>query len=170
MDNLIAHINPLGRPPKFKTAEELWSKFIGYVELMNNTPIKVNQFTKQKGGKQNNGGDVGMNMVQHPLTLVGFRLFAGISDWSMFKQTKKYQTKEFLVVIRAIEDTIREHQVGGAMVNLYNSNLVARLNGIADKTEMTGKDGEPIRVDVKEMSDEEIRNEIMRLRKSMENS
>ena len=73
------------------------------------------------------------------------------------------EPKDFLIIIRAIENAIQQQQVSGAMVGIYNSNLTARLNGLADvtKSEVSSK------VTVNQMSDEEIEAEIKRISESM---
>lgn len=160
--------NPVGRPPRYKRAEELWRKFEEYASWVKKTPI---QASVALSGKRATGatekGQQGTHHVTRPLTLDGFKVFAHISDWPMFKRTKKYQTKEFLVVIHAIEDIIRDNQVSGAMANVFNSNLVARLNGISDKQEVMGKDGGAIKYS--DMTKEQVDAEARRLAQSILN-
>lgn len=160
--------NPIGRPPRYQRAEELWKKFEDYATWVKNTPIQASialQGKKTAGTMEK--GQQGTHHVTRPLTLDGFKVFAHISDWPMFKRTKKYQTKDFLVVIRAIEDIIRDNQVSGAMANVFNSNLVARLNGISDKQEVMGKDGGAIKYS--DMTKEQVDAEARRLAQSILN-
>lgn len=131
----------VGRPPKFKTPLELAEIADKYFAWCEANPIETSK-RKLVGAKQTGKGseaksDETVFTAKRPYTLDGFCLFANIPHWPMFKQTKKYQTKEFLTVIYAIEATIRDQQVSGAAVGIFNSNLVARLNGIADKVDNT---------------------------------
>ena len=63
-----------------------------------------------------------------------------------FRKEYAQKGEEFSDVLNAIENIIRTQQVEGAMVNLYNANLTARINGITDRTqtELTGANGEPL--------------------------
>ena len=126
-----------GRPPKFKTPEELEAKAEEYFKWCDANPIRIykrkdagaNQTAKSGSGVKSQEGEAFAN---RPDTLDGLCLHLGISDWSAFKVSECYQTPEFLGVIRALEMRVRDQQVSGAMVGVYNSNLTARLNGIAD--------------------------------------
>ena len=48
-------------------------------------------------------------------------------------------------------EIIRTQKFAGAAADLLNANIIARDLGLADKNEVTGKDGGP--VEVKELSD-----------------
>lgn len=156
-----------GRPPKFKTPQQLYDKFVEYVRTVDAMPIRVAQSVKQKGRSSGENKENYVNLVAHPLSLTEFCLFAGISNWSDFKTHKRNRTKYFAIVIARIEAYLRNQQVNGAMAGLYNANIVARLNGITERTELTGKDGAPL-VPVQRMTDEEIDAELERLRKCRE--
>ena len=136
-----------GRPPKFKTAKQLMDKFVEYVHTVDEMPIKVSQAFKKKGRKAENDGQNSenyVNMVAHPLSIREFCLFAGISNWADFKLQLRNKTKDFAIVISRIEEYTVNQQVNGAMSGLYNANIVARLNGIVERTEVTGKDGKDL--------------------------
>lgn len=130
----------VGRPPKFKTPLELAEVADAYFESCDNNPIEVSA-KKTAGSEQSakNGSKVKAfeykETVPTPYTIEDFCDFANISDWTMLKKTKKYQTREFLGIIHAIELRIRGQQIRGSLVGLYNANLTARINGIAEKTE-----------------------------------
>ena len=88
--------------------------------------------------------------VGRPYTLYGFLAWANIANWTEFKRPEFRHKPDYLRVINAIENSIKAMQVDGAMVGVYNSNLTARLNGISERTEVTGADGgalfKPIKV------------------------
>lgn len=135
-----------GRPPKFKTPDELEKLAEEYFAWCEANPIKIYK-RKDASARQaaKNGSSAGSAenemYITRPYTLDGFCLWSNIGDWTSFKSSAAYQSDEFRGVIYAIEQTIRDQQVSGAMVGMYNSNLTARLNGIADttKTEATVK-------------------------------
>jgi hypothetical protein len=154
-----------GRPPKFKTAKELMDKFIEYVRTVDEMPIRVSQTVRKKGKKDVDANSESLlNLVAHPLSIREFCLFAGISNWSEFKSRERHQSGDFLIVITRIEDYTVNQQINGAMSGLYNANIVARLNGIVEKTEITGKDGKDLIP--AQMTDDEIKKELERIRKS----
>lgn len=133
--------NPVGRPPKFKTPEELQAKAEEYFHWCDTHPVRIYQ-RKAAGANQSakNGSgvksDEGEMFVDRPYTRDGLALWCGVSDWAHFKESECYKSDEFLRVIRALEARIRDRQVTGAMVKVYDPNLTARLNGLADKTDL----------------------------------
>ena len=124
-----------GRPPKFKTPEELESKAEEYFKWCDANPIRIykrkdagaNQTAKSGSGVKSQEGEAFAN---RPYTLDGLSLWCGIAAWKDFRAY--HQNDEFSAVITALETRVRDQQVSGAMVGVYNSNLTARLNGIAD--------------------------------------
>lgn len=150
-NNFITYINPLGKPPKYKTAKELWDKFLEYCTWVDGNPIELPERQAFFGSKKTvermaqNKAKVG-----RPYTLYGFLAWANIANWTEFKRPEFRHKPDYLRVINAIENSIKAMQVDGAMVGVYNSNLTARLNGISEHTEVTGADGgslfKPIKV------------------------
>ncbi len=45
-----------------------------------------------------------------------------------------------------VDEIIRTQKFQGASADLLNANIIARDLGLADKTELTGKDGGPVRL------------------------
>lgn len=148
MSNLVEIMkSPVGRHHKIVDAEELWSKFKDYCKYVDDNPwqIKSASNSLNDGGKdKKNSIRQDVNVRQRAYTLYGFCAYAGIfSKWADFKRTN-IDREGFKDVIFAIENVVCAQQVDGAMINQFDSNLVARLNGLADKqvNEITGKDGE----------------------------
>lgn len=112
-----------GAPRKFESAEELWSQFAQYAE-----------------GRM----ACEMNRQPLPLTIASFCLELGVTQqtWQVWRKDRN----DLSSVIARIDETIRDQKLSGAMVGAYNHNIVARDLGLADKSELTGKDGEPIAV------------------------
>lgn len=127
----------VGRPPKFKTPEELKEKAEGYFQYCDTHPIEVwqrksaaaNQTAKNGSGVKS---DEGTMYIRKPYTFDGLALWCGIGNWYQWKSDAP---ETFRSIITALEARVRDQQVSGAMVGMYNANLVARLNGIAEKTE-----------------------------------
>lgn len=128
---LTEHKRKRGRPPKFKTAEELAKAFEEYKEFVNAHPYEITTIVK---------GKEFVNRVPHPYTLCGFMVFIDTCrewyDWAKYTKTRG---EDFCGVVTRIETEVRENQVGGGMAGIYNSNLTARLNGLTDKKDVTSK-------------------------------
>lgn len=152
-------IDKNGRPRTYKSPQDLWNKFIDYCKYVDDNPwiIKAGgSSTSTKEGEKTDSLKQDAKPLQRAYTLIGFCAFAGIGRWVDFKRSylEEKQTKEnikakikgFSTVIIAIENIIQSQQIDGALLHQFDSNLVSRLNGIADKTinEITGKDGEPL--------------------------
>lgn len=128
-----------GRPPKFKTPEELLEKAEGYFQYCDTHPIEVwqrkaaaaNQSAKNGSGVKS---DEGTMYIRRPYTLDGLGLWLEIYDWRHFRAY--HQDDDFFPVIRALEARVRNQQVSGAVVGMYNANLVARLNGISESVQV----------------------------------
>lgn len=140
--------NPCGRKPRFKNAGELWEKFVEYCHYVDGTPwqLKSGSSSIDDRGKKEKSNFLRQEVrpVQRAYTLYGFCAFAGIHyKWADFR--KNYIEKQgFRQVLDQIENVVCAQQVDGAIINQFNGSIVARLNGIADRTvqEIVGKDGE----------------------------
>lgn len=148
---LWQHINPVGRPPKFKTAKQLWDAAAAYFEWADDHPISMegSSYVYRRMVKGNDELKKAENngTAPRPYTLAGLCTHAGIrKHWADFRKEYAAKSEEFSDVLDAIENIVRTQQVEGAMVNLYNANLTARINGLTDKTqtEVTGANGEPL--------------------------
>lgn len=148
---LWQHMNPVGRPPKFKTAKLLWDAAAAYFAWADANPISLEGgsyvYRKMTKGNDEIKKSENNGSAPRPYTLAGLCTHAGIrKHWGDFRKEYAAKSQEFSDVLDAIENIIRTQQVEGAMVNLYNANLTARLNGITEKTqtEVTGANGEPL--------------------------
>lgn len=95
-------------------------------------------------GKSTNSMRQEVRVFRRAYTLVGFCAFCGIvQKWADFKRGN-LKRPGFEQVITQIENVVMAQQIDGAMLHQFDSSIVARLNGLADKhiQEVTGKDGE----------------------------
>lgn len=154
--------NPVGRPPRFKNPEALWEKFVEYCHYTDSNPwqLKSGSQAMDANGEETKSNYLRQEVrpIQRAYTLYGFCAFAGIHyKWADFR--KNYKEKQgFTQVLDQIENVILAQQVDGAMINQFNGSLVARLNGLADKTiqEIVGKDGEEFKFPKLTMDDIDI--------------
>jgi hypothetical protein len=132
--------NPVGRPKSLESPAELWELACQYFERVTGEPW----FKKDWKGKD-------AFEVEAP-TAAPF-LWSGFEDFLFEKKgittLKDYRTasrnedyrdgtyREFAEVVRAIDNIMTTQKVSGALVGAYNSNLVARLEGLVDKSEET---------------------------------
>lgn len=148
-NNIKEMRRPIGRPPHFETADELWYAFLDYKKHVDDNPwqVKTASNSVSDTGKEskNNAIRQDVRVMTRAYTLSGFCAYAGIcSKWADFKRTNMVRSDEFYNVIMSIENHVEAQQLDGALLHQFDGNIVARLNGYADKTvtELTGKDGE----------------------------
>lgn len=127
----------VGRPPLYPDPEDLAKVADEYFTWCDNNPIEtstrklVGAEQSAKSGSKAKSDETKFT-ARRAYTLDGFCLFARISDWSSFKSAEAHSDTEYLAVIHAIEQTIRDQQVSGALAGVFNANIVARLNGLAE--------------------------------------
>jgi len=124
---IITEANKVGRPLTFETPEIMWEKACGYF-----TWAKANPLEEEK--LFNSSGEILRETVYlaRPFSIKAFCLHARITHqtWLNYKNNP-----EFLGVTEQISSISFTQQFDGASVGLFNSNLIARSLGLADKTE-----------------------------------
>src|SRR6185503_4070223 len=122
-----------GRKPIFASPEQLEAACLEYFEWVENNPLwEARPFAYQ--------GEVTIANVakMRAMTLDGLCLFLDINRMTW----KLYAAREdFVAVTTRAEETIRTQKFAGAAADLLNANIIARDLGLADKSELTGKDG-----------------------------
>lgn len=120
-----------GRPRTYQTAEQLLTVFEEYVQHIEENPFRETDYR---------GKDAMPVTIKRrrPLTKQSFCIFAGITEW---RQVEVYKEKgeDFLQVITYIEQVIYSHKLEGASAGLFNSSIIARDLGLADKREQDVK-------------------------------
>lgn len=130
-------VSRVGRPPLYPDPEDLAKVADEYFQWCDDHPIEtstrklVGAEQSAKAGSKAKSDETKFT-ARRAYTLDGFCLFARISDWAAFKKADAHSDAEYLGVIHAIEQTIRDQQVSGALAGVFNANIVARLNGLAD--------------------------------------
>ena len=79
------------------------------------------------------------------MTIGGLCIFLDICEESWTNYRNK---KDFLGVTKKVEQIIRNQKFTGAAAEQLNPNIIARDLGLADKSELSGKDGGPIETTV----------------------
>lgn len=140
----------MARPKDIKTPEELYKLFEAYVEDTKTRKRIVPKATNK-----------GVLYEEHvpPLTIDGFKTFCNRTATDINRYW--YNVGEFdafVSIVTRIKEEIRNDQVEGALVGQYQQNIVARLNNLTEKTDVTSN-GENIneikisiiRPDIKEL-------------------
>lgn len=121
----------VGRPRKYKSADELYQKFVEYKNDCKNNPWIQIDFVG-KDAKQ----------VKRPLTVPftkeGFSIFAGHCEWNSIKDYRN-ESQEFAQIVTRIENEIYNQKLTGASVGAFNSSIIASDLGLKTKTENTNK-------------------------------
>lgn len=134
--------SPIGRPRTIESPEVLWNKFVDYVDEIDSNPWQVRDASNSMSDGSSKANNMRQNVQvrQRAYTLHGFCAFCGIfSKWADWKRNN-IDRDGFKEVIFAIENVICAQQLDGALINQFDSSLVARLNNIADSysAEVTG--------------------------------
>lgn len=135
---------PAGRPKNIKSPNQLWELFLAYKAEVKKRPRR-RQLMNQRTGR------MVWEKLETPLTKEGFYNF--VADQGIMSTLRDYFSnkddayKEFLPIITRIGDQIRQDQIEGGMVGQYNSSLTARINGLSDRQELTGANGEAIKIE-----------------------
>lgn len=122
----MAH--PGGAPRKFKTPEDLWNAYEDYKAWAHKHP-----WCKKHPLKDGTIIDI---EHERPLTLWEFASFLKMSFQGLENYGIREDHKQFFEIYARIRNEIRSFQISGAMCDIYNPSLTARINGISDKQEV----------------------------------
>ena len=132
-----------GRSAIFEDPKVLEEEANKYFELTSKTYWYKEDFLKAG----NKAGKKIKLKTSTPFTLKGLTLFLGVNSqyFSDFVGTienmKEPQIKkDFSLVVTRIRDIVSTQKLNGAMVGAYNSNIVARLEGLTERTDITSGD------------------------------
>lgn len=125
-----------GRKPIFADPDRLWQAATEYFEWVEANPLHEDKLVTFQGVATHEPV-----AKMRAMTIAGLCLFLDISHqaWSEYRQRQGFGE-----VTEAIEQVIRTQKFTGAAADLLNANIIARDLGLADKSEVTGKDGGPI--------------------------
>jgi hypothetical protein len=123
-----------GRPRNLKSPEHLYEIFTKYKKYVKDNPYLVEDWVGKDATPV-------IRKKERPLTMEGFKIFVADSVDIDFLNVKNYienhenRYPEFEGVVTRIKQEIRDEQIGGGMAGMYNQNLTARINGLAEKTQ-----------------------------------
>lgn len=130
-----------GRAPIFATPDQLWDAAAEYFEWVEGNPLWEDKVTSFQGVNTHEP-----IAKMRAMTISGLCIFLDIdqSTWGEYRGRK-----DFSSVTTRVEEIIRTQKFAGAAADLLNANIIARDLGLADKSELSGPNGTPIKTDVK---------------------
>lgn len=122
-----------GRPRNVKTPELMWGLFLEYtldLEFKAEDWVKIQYVGKDAIRKE--------DKYKIPITFEGFKRFCwdeNIGEVEQYFCNQDNLYDEFIGVCTRIKNSIRENQVIGGMLGVYNPSITQRLNGLVEKQE-----------------------------------
>jgi len=112
----------------------LWDYFLQYKKLVKDSPILVKDWV----GKD---ADQVYKEKEKPLTIEGFENYLEdqeiVSHLSNYFANTNNAYSEYLTICSRIKRNVRQDQIEGGMVGIYNPSITQRLNSLVEKTENT---------------------------------
>lgn len=139
-----------GRKPIFASPDVLEAACLEYFEW-----VEANPLYETKGFAFQGVVTKETFPKMRAMSISGLCIFLDIGRRSWDEYRKR---EDFLPVCDAVEETIRTQKFEGASADLLNPSIIARDLGLADRSEVTGKDGGAI--ETKEVSDNELARRI----------
>lgn len=122
----------VGAPKRIPTPEDFWGLFEDYKLDVLLNPILVHDYVGKDGVSVH-------REKQRCLTMSGFENFLedayGIGAVQQYLENREGRYGEFVSIVARVRREIRQDQITGGMVGIYNANITARLNGLTEKTE-----------------------------------
>lgn len=115
-----------------ETPEKLWELFKEYRAFAKNTPILVHDYVGKDGVSV-------YREKERPLTFEGFDNY--VFERGEINQLRDYfdnrdgRYETYVHICSRIKQIIRQDQVDGGMVGVYNPSITQRLNNITEKVE-----------------------------------
>lgn len=146
----------VGRAKLFEDGATLWAEACAYFDWCDKNPWMRPELVKYQGEAEEYNVPLG-----RPYTMGGLSVYLNVSQ-SYFssckahlreKQEKGRATEAEIGIIEAIElieEVVRTNNIEGAVLNVYNSNFIARMHGIADTVNNNGTGEAIIRVTVRD--------------------
>lgn len=139
----------VGRPLKIESPEKMWQYFTEYREACKDNDISVHDFVGKDATEV-------WRKKERPLSYEGFCNW--LEDNDIISTPDHYflnyegRYVQFIAICSRIKRVIRQDQIDGGMVGIYNPSITQRLNGLAEKVESTIEEKEP-EIDYSKLSD-----------------
>lgn len=155
-----------GRDKLFGDAALLLEEAYKYFDWCDRHPREKIELVKYKGMYEEAEVPIG-----RPYSMDGLTVYLGVSG-SYFRTAKRQLSDkveagkattadiEILEAIERIEQIVRTQQIEGAAVGIFSPNLIARLNGLADKQDITSQGAAVMKVTVRDQKTNDCLNEL----------
>jgi hypothetical protein len=126
-----------------ETPEKLYEIFESYIEDCKSRTRRIPKATVK-----------GVVYEDHipPLTIDGFKTYCNKNgnDINRYWYNIDNGHSEYVTIVTRIKEEIRNDQIEGAIVGQYNNNIVARLNGLKENSDVTtnGKEISEIKINI----------------------
>lgn len=122
-----------GRPRVFKTPYELWEAAEKYFDFIENTKLNEEQVFAYKGEITRTTVDRQRVMTHKGLCAYNSLPFTTYCEYK--------HREEFAYVCAMIDQIIENQQITGAASGIFKENLISRMAGLKDKTDISSEDG-----------------------------
>lgn len=126
-----------GPKPKFADGDALWAACVEYFQWIEENPLWEDHLVTFQGSAKHEP-----LAKMRAMTITGLCLFLDV-DQTTWREWRASRPDLSTVITRA-EAVIYSQKFAGAAADLLNANIIARDLGLADKSELTGRDGQPI--------------------------
>ena len=154
----------VGRPRRYKP-KELLEKFDEYLTWVKANPLEIEtefraQKHRQKGVESTEReATIRKQRYFRPVSIRGFLVHIGFTRQGWDDLDKGRYAAEYSAVKSFIKGYCEQNQLDGAMLGIYNGNIVSRLLGLKEEVEHSGK------MEVTAQSREDLLSELERLEK-----
>lgn len=131
----------MGRTKLIESPDKLKEYFLSYEKDVKSSPFLIKDWV----GKD---GDQVYREKEKPLTIEGFECWLAdndiIQDLGDYLSNKDNRYAEYATICSYIKKKTRKDQIEGGMAGIYNPSITQRLNGLAEKSEVTEIKEQPL--------------------------
>jgi hypothetical protein len=124
----------MGIHKAIQSPDILWKHFLDYQKKVKDNPIIVKDWV----GKDANTVH---REKERPLTFIGFQNYLDevgiLSVVEQYFENRENRYTDFIGICSRIKRTIKDDQIAGGMVGIYNPSITQRLNGLTDNVDVT---------------------------------
>jgi hypothetical protein len=118
-----------GRDRIIQDPKLLLENFEQYRDWIMTNPIIVKEYVGKDARPEE-------KEIIKPMLKPGFAIRCGLKKWESVSALKSI-SDDFMEVVTHIESAIAEHNITYAAANLLNANIIARVEGLTERTENT---------------------------------
>lgn len=156
--------NLRAKEPKY-TPEQIAEEFEKYIEDLKANPIELEADYKRQNGQGDKSQQKRITKFPRPPKVLDFvRRWLGMTHQAWYKLPSRKRGADYEKVIEAINQYCADVKFDGAVVGIYNANIIARDLGLRDNIAVSKP------TDDENMTLDEVNAQIARLEKLQNNS